>query len=222
VSRNHLAGRNHSDVRGLSFQNQGIRELPTNVEQFFPNIESIDVTTTLEELSREDLSAFPRLRELHLNNNRVQVINSNLFAGNPEMVSISFISNPVRNVASGVFDHLVNLTQLRFDGVACHNGAGTTRATVLTLLPRIATMCPPTFDMNFEMIEDRLLNGSKFQTKVDAQVSERINPLTFSVFQINQRLTQVEEEIKKLQREISNLTMIKDFLKENQGKMIRI
>jgi Leucine rich repeat len=219
VSQNHLAGRNNSDVKGLSIRNHNIKVLPRNVDQFFTNIEAIDITNTLEEISREDLAVFPNLKELHLNDNKVQVINSNLFQGNPLMSAISFISNPIRNVAAGVFDDLADLVQLRFDGVACHSQAATNRATVNALIPRISVQCPPTFDMNFEMIEKRLLNGVGIKKVVDEQVSERINPLTWSVFQVNHRLYEIEEKMKQLEKEIQNLSLVKEFLKNNQQKL---
>lgn len=222
VSRNHLAGRNNSDVRGLSFRNQGITELPTNIAEFFPNVEAIDTTNTLERITREDLEVFPRLRELHLNNNNVRIIETNLFAGNPNMSAISFISNPVAHVAHGVFDNLTQLTQLRFDAVACHSQAAVNRAGVLNLIGRLAVMCPPTFDMNFEMIEERLLNGLNFKTTVDEQISVRINPITYSLFQVNERLAEVERQLNSLKKEVQNLTLVKDFLKANQGQVVRI
>lgn len=218
VSRNHLDGRSNSDVKGLSFRTLESKVLPLNIHEFFPNIESIDAKNTLEELSREELSVFPKLKELLLNDNKVQVINSNLFAGNPNMTSISFIRNPVRNVAAGVFDHLSQLTKLHFDGVTCHSQAAVNRDDVLNLIAKIIVQCPPTFDMNFEMIEERLLNGLMFHKKMDEHVSELINPLTYSVFQVNKRLDEVDEQIKKLEREIQNLTLVKQFLQNQQGK----
>lgn len=202
VSRNHLAGKNHYSVNGILFSNQGIRVLPTNIDVFFENIETIQVTISLEEISQDDLSKFPKLKELHLNSNKIQVIDSNLFAGNPLMTSISFISNPIRNVAPEVFDRLSNLINLRFDGVTCHSQAAFNRNDVSKLIAVIAVKCPATFEMNFEIFKARVMNELSSERNSD-----------------NQRFSKLNEEIHNLKLEIQEMSIVKEFLKNNQGRL---
>jgi Leucine rich repeat len=196
VSRNHLAGRDNSDVKGLSITNQDIGFLPFNIHEFFPNLETIDATNAFKEISREALIGFPKLRQLHLNTNKIQIIEPNLFEGNPNMIAISFVNNPVKHVAYNVFTNLTSLHSLRFDFATCHSQAAElNRANVELLMFRLLVNCPPTFAMT----ENKILSGIEFEKTIDEQIAERVNPLMWTIHEMNDKIKELEERLARLE-----------------------
>lgn len=191
-----MAGRTNSDVKGLSITNQNIGFLPFNLQEFFPNLETIDATNAFTEINRKALKGLSKLKQLHLNTNRIQIIEPNLFEGNPNMIAISFLNNPVLHVAHNVFKNLPFLHSLRFDLATCHSGlAEQNRAGVELLIFRLFVNCPPTF----EMTEEKLFDGVKFEKSIDEQISERMNPLVWTIHEMSEKIRELEERLLKLE-----------------------
>jgi flagellar motility protein MotE (MotC chaperone) len=65
----------------------------------------------------------------------------------------------------------------------------------------LALKCPPTV----AMLEAQLFSRQKFETKIDVQVSERINPLVLKVYQLEQQNQQYEHDIVSLEERIAKI-----------------
>jgi hypothetical protein len=188
VSQNHLPGKSNIDVKGFSLTGAKIGgRLPSNIANFFPNLESIHVTTSIDEISREDIEKFINLKELHLYNNKIVNINNNLLAGNPKVQAISFNENPVRHVALNVFDHLLDLKHMIIWGPCLQET--TNRTAVKEIIFRVTVYCPPTS----QMINEAMMNSIEFQRAIDEQVAVRVNPLQYQVYELEKRVSELEK-----------------------------
>jgi Leucine rich repeat len=219
VSINHMAGRNHSNVVGLLIENQPMGFIPGNISNFFPNLEAMSINNCgLQELTSEAINGLSNLRQLHLNPNQITEIGNNLFEGNPRLRFITFSRNPIRHIAHNVFDHLTELETLDMLTATCINANNGNRNAVLTFLFRLSVSCPPTFDMIFERTESKLLQGVDITHIIDNQVSERINPLTWKVFEMDQKLTMIDQRVSQLEREWRSLIGLRELLESEKPK----
>lgn len=206
VSQNHLEGRNDSDVTSLMIFFGGIRQIPQNIGEFFPNVEGLSVAfSEVETIGKQDFASIPLLRQLDLFSNRIQVINSDTFRGVPLLEGLSVYYNPIRRVGHTAFDNLSNLRSLHFGETGCiHQIVDDDRAGVEDLIFQLAVRCPPTM----QMIEAEIIAGAKFQRTIDYQIADRINPITFQVYNMDRMLNNHQSRIEQLERQIWELTKV--------------
>lgn len=213
VSQNHLSGRGNSQVQGLLIENQPMTYVPGNIHYFFMNLEALNIYNCgVNYLRREDINNLPRLRQLYLYYNNIHELGNNLFEGNPSMKHMSFTSNPIKHIAHNVFDYLYSLETLDMASATCISVNNGNRNAVKAVLFRFAVSCPPTFEMIFERMEKRLLQGAELKRQVDEQVSERINPLTWSLNQTQEQLELVDKRVTELENKCENLNTFGHFL----------
>lgn len=149
VSKNHMSGRSNIDVTSIYFpHNQAIPFTPSGIHLFFPNLELLDLSNHGLQLRREHLDGLKSLKYLFFSGNNLEVIERDLFIGNPLLRYINFQSNPIRHVAHHVFDHLHSLTWLDFHRSTCIDEWAAGRTQVLALQSRLIQYCPPTFEMS--------------------------------------------------------------------------
>jgi BspA type Leucine rich repeat region (6 copies) len=197
-------------VKGIWIEAQNMTLTPRNLSNFFPNLETINYRTSgLAELKPEDFSGLIHLKALLFNGNKLQEIEANLFGDTPKIHSISYSVNPIRHVAHGVFDNLKELSSLHVNSpINCINSYVDSKADVDYFIFRLFVSCPP----SFEMTEQRIFNGIKFERKIDEQISERINPLTLLIYQMDQRLQEVDARVGQLESELKNLALLRQLL----------
>lgn len=132
-------------VTGLFINNQVMKRLPRNIKNFFPNLIAIAIhSSQLENVSFEDLNAFPNLIQFVSLQNIVETVEEDLFAGNPLMEAIDFSYNPVNYVHHNAFNHLSHLKWLKLQRTRCINGmVENSRSKVVNLISQIHHQCPP-------------------------------------------------------------------------------
>jgi hypothetical protein len=108
----------------------------------------------------------------------------------------------------GFFNDLNDHVNLNSSGATCIDSYTVDRSQVPGLTLQLAVNCPPTFDMIFEKTEAKLLEGVKLETKIDEQISERVNPLTWSLQQTDERLEEIYLRVAQLEEELKNLKML--------------
>lgn len=202
VSTNHLANMNNSDVKGIQILSQSVDFIPFGFVNFFPNLESVNMQfSTVKTVSKESFDSLRELKELIMNNNQVQVVESNLFDGNPLMIAISFTTNPVRHVGHGVFDNLKYLTHIHFGSTTCINDSGSTRASAEMLMFRIFVSCPPTL----QMTENRLIEGGQFQNQTEQLITDSLNPLKVTLIVLLEEVQMLRDEVQLHKEEVQLL-----------------
>jgi hypothetical protein len=92
--------------------------------------------------------------------------------------------------------------------VTCINEQADDCEAIQALIFRVSVNCPPTFDMNFERTQAKLLSGIESEIKVDEQISVRMNPLTLEVFKVNQNLQKIEKLVAAFEEELKNLLVL--------------
>jgi Leucine rich repeat len=217
VSKNHLAGRSDNDVLGVAIEKQDLKFVPRNISSFFPNVQAFDIRHCgVEDIAKEDISGFKNLSMFQPADNNIRSIPNDMFQGNPSIRAIAVGRNPIRHIAANVFDPLTQLVALWLDPVSCINAQAENRSAVIDLTFLASVSCPPTFEMNFERFQTKLLNGIELEIKIDKQVSERINPLTMTVFELDQKLQEIDERLEVLEREFKTLATMKKTLMNNR------
>jgi hypothetical protein len=190
VTQNHLPGRNNSDVKALNFYRVPVKLLPTNLGQFFPNLEGYECHMGgLTELSIENFQDLPNLRSVWIPFNSFSEM-PDVFRHNLKLEGINFNANAIRHVSAQAFSNLSNLRWLEFVDSGCINRkVENNRAEVVNLIAHLGSSCPP----SSRMIQDELLASEKFQRIVDQQIAERMNPLTLKVSEHENRIELLEK-----------------------------
>ncbi len=170
-------------MKALIF-NENIEFTPFNIHTFFPNLEALDLLNKgTSELTRESLKGLNSLRLLNFGRNKLQTIETDLFIENPDMERLYFENNPLRHVAFNVFDDLQRLNFLDVTETLCIDQSATTIDQIDSLKFHILVQCPPTF----EMLEEKVVNGSLLHKIVAALIDSNIDP-------IRDTLDKIEEE----------------------------
>lgn len=160
---------------------------------FSQNIEAIWAESSeIAAISSTDFAPFKKLRQIHLYGNKIEVLNADLFASNPLIQHMSFGANPLKHIATGVFDHLEDLRSLYFENSNCvtKSSATNNRAEVLKLIELLVIECPP----SAEMIIKEFLESFDLKMKIEQEVMEKVSPLTWKLFQLEQKVeTQFEK-----------------------------
>lgn len=192
----HMNGFDNSNVEALEY-NETIGFMPRNVSSFFPNLQLIKANgIQSDSLTHEDLTGFARLRSLRFSNNNLREIGNDLFIDNPLITLVFFDNNKIRHVAHNVFDNLTQLITLNmFDNLCTGQFVYSDPDRIPDMLFRLLLECPPTF----EMIEERIVNGSRFGLKVQSQIDSATATLQEKLDTVAEQLSLLEERVEFLE-----------------------
>lgn len=162
--------RSNEEVQSIEIVRQNVKVFPRNIEKFFTNLEAIYVHYSgLQEILRQDLRPFPKLRQVDLHLNDIKELNENLFEFNPLVEAVSVYSNPIRHVGHNIFDGLKSLHTIHIINAKCiSERSDGNRSAVEEIMFKLSIDCPPTF----EMIERKILSGNELATVLDDREAE--------------------------------------------------
>lgn len=197
VTQNHIQGLNDSHVQSLSIQDPTLGFIPFGISEFFMNLESLDMySSNVAMVSSQHFKGLHNLKQLRFNDNRVRIIDSNLFIDNPLMIAISFANNPIRHIGPNVFDAAPGITSLRFDGSSCWSKAvENSRENVTDLIYELNVYCPPSFNQ----LEAKILSGNEFNRLIEAS----IDPVLRALIEAEGRIAYLESRVGALENPIS-------------------
>lgn len=202
VSDNHWAGRYNSHVLNLAILDQSQTFIPFGIAAFFPNLESLDMRG-VEEIAYEHLRGLSRLKQFHLRECNIKLVDGNVFNDNPNLIAISFLYNPVKHVAPNAFEGLTELRTLHFFGSACFGiNIDDDYDAVQDLISDLFIHCPPTFNQ----LRLGVLSGLEFEQRFD----EMLNPTLLQIHQIYSRLEELEDRVWRLEQPPTAPTTISD------------
>lgn len=135
-------GKCAGDVRGLYIANTVCQYMPQGLDEIFPNIEGIQISSTgLKVISQQDLKPFVKLRSLWLDCNKVAVLESNVFLYNSDLVIVNLKDNNLRSIGSGIFDPVDDLQRIYLEGNKCISMDAPDRKKVKEVKIEIAEKC---------------------------------------------------------------------------------
>lgn len=133
-SGDHLVGYDNDGVRGLNIVGQICNFLPLNMNTTFGHLEAIQVQNSgLQQITKNDLSGFPKLRGLWLRENSLTVLEKDLFIYNRNLEYIQLNDNKIMHIDADLLNALpnVNVANLAFN--YCINVNAVNRQQVMQL-----------------------------------------------------------------------------------------
>jgi hypothetical protein len=197
VSKNHLAGKNDDDVRGIVINNQEMNFLPKGIELFFKNIRAIHTPySKLKAITSDDLKGFPELEVASFPVNQVQFLDGDLFIHNPKLQYFDFDNNQITNIGPDFFKPLKFLQFAKLENNLCINSMSENNVTEIQKISRdISFKCPPTVEMSQRII----LNGFEFKLAVKSEVANGIVPVDEKLDRIQKQIEELEKLIREIQ-----------------------
>lgn len=122
ATQNVTSSLSNDDVKAVNMYNGNINEsfFPSGIESVFQNLERIQFNKmNLIEIHQADLKPFSELRVLQLSNNKLEVIEENLFEFNTKLEKIWIEGNQISYIHPRVFDHLSLLSNIDLSGNKC-------------------------------------------------------------------------------------------------------
>lgn len=113
------------DVVKIQSRGNTIKFLPQNLQIFFPNLESIDIShAKLQKISKNDFIPFgTRLKSVKLPFNKIKFLESGLFQHNPNLELINLSNNQISFVSRGALSNVKeHVTTFSFFNNPCFNG----------------------------------------------------------------------------------------------------
>jgi Leucine rich repeat len=205
ASRNHLPGKNDSDVQGVNFNSQILKTMPQNLGEVFPNLSALVIyNAQIEEIQRRDLIGFPNLKMIRFYYNQIKSIDGDLFEDLPQIEHISFQNNPLKHVGVNAFDNLKNLQSLYLYSAGCISSAReNNQVGVQELISQLTDQCPPSWKM--------IIAAKEFKAKIEEQIEAKTDPLASRLSVVEQILmgyksvfSQFEKKMEKIENTVGN------------------
>ncbi|CRK91140.1 CLUMA_CG004826, isoform A [Clunio marinus] len=150
VRGNHSAGLNNYLVQSINMNDYShqLRQLPSNIYQFFPSLVEINVRNSgLMSITADDLQPFPLLFVLGVTDNNITHLDGNLFQHTPNLRMVNFMNNRIETVGPGLLDGLEPLRQLGsaviFWNNVCIDESAFYREDIEALIQTLETNCRP-------------------------------------------------------------------------------
>jgi hypothetical protein len=200
ISGTHLSGLNNSDVDGFYVEYKTINYFPRGLDHFFKNLKAIEIyKSKLREIHQEDLKPFPRLVELILHYNLLEVLEEGLFDFNTDLEYIYFEGNKIVNIKPHVFDHLSRLSYLYLTFNVCidryaENSISNVRNVIIDARLQCVNSEYSTLKVQLASFEteSKFLNSQEFSKKFSAletifNASNFANFFTFKLHELKDR-----------------------------------
>lgn len=184
-------GKTRNAVLGLAMINTiATPDLPTGIASFLPNLEAFWAENCgIEKVKKQDFEGFKNLKQVHFYGHKIQSVDSDLFSSNPLLQHISLSGNPLKHVGLNVFENLTNLKSLAVIRNTCiDSSAEDDQNEIENLKFKILVKCPP----SFATVQKAIVNSAALKLEVEKQVAEKLSPLSWKLFEFEQKLASLE------------------------------
>lgn len=120
ITGKHQDGKSNDDVHKIFFKFQNCPYLPTNLGEFFKNLEIFYIMkSNVQHLMPGDLNGLNKLETFDVSHNSIEEISKDFFEGCTSIKKISFFDCHIKKVEKGALDPLINLKYATFDYNDC-------------------------------------------------------------------------------------------------------
>ena len=138
----HQSGKNSSDIFGFNASSKNIQYFPKGLELIFGNLKGIYIYEgRLKEIHQSDLKPFPKLVNLKLLKNDIEILDDGLFKFNPDLQFIDLEENKIFHMGIDVFENLDKLFRLWLAGNICISRTVGSKSESRTLVGETKTKC---------------------------------------------------------------------------------
>jgi uncharacterized phage infection (PIP) family protein YhgE len=110
ITGTHAAGKTNDDVQGFECYECQMEYFPRGLDKTFKNLRGIFIFRAgLKAIFKEDLEPFDKLKALWLHVNNIEVLEQDLFSGNPKLEYLNLDNNQIKFIHLTVFENLKNL-----------------------------------------------------------------------------------------------------------------
>lgn len=140
----HHSGKTGSNVDGLYVGGGTYHYLPSNIPEFFPNLKAFWIYNTgLKEIKPRHISSYSGLREFSIENCLIEVVEKEMFAGNPALEFVSFANNKIKSVGESVLNPLNKNIPINFSSNLCVSKTSGNQGQFNELQRILSDKCPP-------------------------------------------------------------------------------
>lgn len=225
VRGEHLSGKSNADVEVFNEQGNKIQFIPSNLADFFPNINGMLIgAAPLLELTANDLKPFPNLLRFDSNYGEFSSIDGDLFQHTKMIQKIQINNARLQNVGENLLSGLNDLTNVEFRGDACINFFADTLEKIEELKDLLLVQCPPlpgptaTVSTTTEDSADQCPLRCSLEKEVD-ELNWKVDVQDEIIADLRENNTRQDEEIMELRE--SNADML-DRLMELEKKLREI
>jgi hypothetical protein len=208
ITGSHMLEKSKNDKIYFYSRSNIIRYFPTGLEKFYNNLNGIYITNGhLKEIHQRDLKFYTKLEFLDLFCNDIEIIEDDLFRFNPNLLAISFHSNPIFHIEPKVFNGLVKLHSLSLGRNRCTDMiAKNNTQEVKDIIENIKSACN---NHNYLTIENKVkkLNGNSQNLK-SLEVELRNSSLILSSRYVQEKLLMISSI--KLSKLLDGMDTTKD------------
>lgn len=131
-----------SSYKTINIEHQIVNFLPVGLGRIFPNVIGFRVSNSkLKEVKRKNIRFFPKLEELWLSYNDLEILHSDLFEANPKLRGIYMERNKIIFVGSNILAPLKNLETANFNLNSCIDEAALNPSEISSLETALTSGC---------------------------------------------------------------------------------
>lgn len=193
------SGKSPNDVKGFWVRNKNVKFFPRGITKFFNNIENLSVEhCDLKNITKEDLKEFgDNLKKLWLYNTEIEVVESDLFEYNQNLIFIDFEKNLIKLVGDDAFNGLRALKNLRLNNNPCTTGKDfvtNNSFEVLRLITNVKRKCKDLNDETLKKFEDFYQPKFSLIEQQIASVMKLIEGQSKEILDLKQEISTIESK----------------------------
>lgn len=170
--------------------------LPIGIERYLEHLAVLIIAGTgLRSVKQSDLKPFDELKELYLNDNHLESLESDLFLYNNFLTEINFNDNLIKQVGSNLLVPLKNLGGIGFKNNVCIDRSANEATELVDLTAELREKCP-------HPEEDSSEPQTLVSSKTDCETNQK-------VYDLEKKILELETELNKTSMEL--IETKKDF-----------
>ena len=177
---------------------------PGNLHKFFPNLEVVKIfSSRLKFIDNYDFRFLMTLKYLDLEQNEIEVLQSDLFQFNLLLIKVNFRKNKLKFIGARLLEPLKHLTTARFEENTCISDGAERADKMLELQRSIEINCGP----------------NEFLVQKNAEFIKQVVNFNYTIGDLTLKVTMLEKNSKHLNESFINCENESESLSETKFKV---
>lgn len=230
----HLSGKSHADVE--AYREYGrLKSIPSNLNNFFPNLKGIYMYSQSSSPSANDLKPFSNLLWFSSNFGDLTSIDGDLFQHSKKLQGFEFHTIKLENVGENLLSGLNSLRRAKLTYNTCINFDADTPQKIEELKKMLLEQCPPLpqSTSTTTTTTTRPATTTEAQCSLPCSLNNDFDELKFEVAELRKDKTKQDGEIAELKAIIgkqdqtliaikSNIAIQDEIISSQQDRLIEL